>query len=332
MVVAVDADLLHRFRGEGLELAELFLERGRRLQGSPREVADVGRKRVERGGERVLGAVEPELHALLPGPQVLGADRLGLERRRRGGGQRRVERAGQSPQPSRFPGVGRGEGPREGGIGRPAGLRSGHRHREVLAEPGLQGRPGVTLVGDELVKGPDRRRLLAGDLVLDGAPQPGGGSEGGVAGEEVGDLELGVGAGLELPEDLQDGPAAEHDRGVALLGLDAGDLARRLREHVGEGGRGAEVEAPVAPREHTAGADLLDQRRAEGRVVESVGDDPARRTRARLREQRNAVGLGRRRGEVDAEEGEHARGRRHRRVVERRHAGDGARLGAEPAP
>src|SRR5262249_9029367 len=132
--------------------------------------------------------------------------------------------------------------------------------------------PCISLVQDELVQRGDRRRLLGVTVVFDGAQQSRRRAKSRVSREEVGDLEIRVGAGLEPPEDFENGLGPEYHRRVALLGLHSVDRLGYLGKELGQQRGGPKLETAVAPAQRAAGTDLLHQRGAERGIVEGVGD------------------------------------------------------------
>jgi hypothetical protein len=161
------------------------------------------------------------------------------------------------------------------------GDRVEHRSRAVTRGLGPRGLEPVAAVRHER-----RQHRQRGVAALDRAELGRDVRESGL-GERPGDLDLGVDAGFERAEDLEDCPVAERDRAVRLL---AGDPPRRGLDHVPVGphrpadDRGAAVEPD--PRR---GRGQLGEQPARLRVVERVGDLA---TSGGVGEHRHLVALG----------------------------------------
>ena len=229
------------------------------------------------------------------------------------------------------------------------------RQRPLVQAPELVARvrPGVALVGDDLVQDRERARLAARRRVLERAEHHGGVGEPGRV-EVQPELEIGVGARLGTAEDLEDDLVAEHDRGVGLLGAEQVRLERSVgladdRPH--RRGRPAH-QRPVAPG-RAAALRRLEQQLAEAPVVQPVdheaeavadrdlGDhrvgrvlgDPLGGLVLGERE-RHDVGLGLALQVADLDQHEHRQaraGRADRQHVDDVHPRDPARLAGEPA-
>ena len=116
--------------------------------------------------------------------------------------------------------------------------RSSPRKAAVQPGPGAEVlqrvAPAVGDVGDVAVHhGEGGAR---GPLGLERAQQGGGGPEGGLRGQEAAHLVLGVDAGLELADDLEDDLLGDHHRGVALLHLQPAHGQGRGQGHQPLGG------------------------------------------------------------------------------------------------
>jgi hypothetical protein len=162
--------------------------------------------------------------------------------------------------------------------------------RQAVEQPA----PAVARIGHELVRDRERGQGAVGREVLEGAGQAGRVGKGHALAQVAGDLQLGIDAGDEPAEVLDDERVAEGHRRVALL---AGEPAHRrvARQPRREPDRGAaEKRAPLAPGPSGRG-DEIEQRPAEGGVVESVGQ-------LRRLPQRHDVGVDRSVVETDADE------------------------------
>ena len=138
--------------------------------------------------------------------------------------------------------------------------------------------PPIVLVGDELLQDGDRGGGRAHPIapVLHAPPAAGGVREVRPLAQEAADLDPGVHALLESPDELHDGPVTEHHRAVGLLG---GERDRRVAlgqepVELPKGRRGEAEELAPAPSEGTTSRQQLDHHVGERRLEHGVEQDP----------------------------------------------------------
>ena len=243
----------------------------------------------------------------------------------------------------------------DGGHRGRARLLAGERALEEPHELVERVLPGIALVGDEPLQEADRDRLPAAAVILDRARR-GRHVREARAGEQAGQLDLGVRARLDPPEHLQHRPLAERDRAVGLLGaerrgIELGAVAHQPAQLArAPGGQRADPAAEPPPAAHE-----LQERRRQHAVIRAVEQrQPALAASRRIAtvaalggrpsslcgagDERQDVGVGLALGVLDAHQAQvpglapAGAGAGDAHLVGQRHAPDPARLAREPAP